>query len=227
MDLVLGQFFVPSLLNSTACRDLFRLLGESATELVPVRYGKTEPLRKPFSVPSMAEDWDDAIFWRGTRPGSSGRFWPRNRFHPHDIVYLEVKGAKWCDALVAVQSHWATHFSTYFGYVHAVDDEHVKLSEYRTRIMPLGQGLTWQDMQPRLPCVAWSMWFGDEFAAKVGRNKLLSAPVFQVKESEAGISLQLTESIDILKDYPSYRAHRDALVRHLGAEVVAPLAEPA
>jgi len=225
MDLVLGQFFSPSLLSEKACGDFFRLLCEAEPKFVPVTYGKTEPLRKSFSVASIAQDWDDAIFWRGTRPASLGTFLPCNRFHPHDIIYFESRGAALIGAMQALQSRWATRFSTYFGYIHGVDDAHVKLPEYRARIMPFGQGLTWQEMQPRLPCVAWWMWFGPEYVDIVGRDKLFSAPVFQVKESAAGISLQLTESITILKDYPAYRAHRDALVSHLGPATVAPVAE--
>jgi hypothetical protein len=68
------------------------------------------------------------------------------------------------------------------------------------------------------------MLFGPAYVQQIGRDKLLSAPCFSVTESAAGIGMQVTRSIHtLLDDYPAYRRERDALVRHLGPDVVAPV----
>ena len=224
MHATLGQFFVTPLDNEEGCRGLFDVIGSVSASLMPLRYGKTEPLRTPFSVDAIASEWNDAIFWKGKKPASAGNFWPRNRFHPaNDIVYYDAS-TKLVGVLADLQARWAERFATYFGYVHVVADAHVHLPEYEKRIMPFGQGLAWHEMEKRLPCVAWSMWFGPEYVQKIGRDKLLSAPVYRVVESAAGIHMQITESAQLLiDDYPAYRIHRDALVAHLGPDVVAPI----
>lgn len=223
---VLGQFFVAPLLNSESCRALFDSLAAASEKLLPVRYGKTEPLRNSFSVDAIVADWDDAVFWRGKSPATLGTFWPRDYRNPHDIIYLDVAGGRWSEILATLQEIWATQFPTYFGYVHAVSRAHVALPEYASRIMPLGQGLAWRDIEKRLPCVAWSMWFGPEYVQRIGRNKLLNAPVHRVSESESGICLRMSESAQLLiDDYEVYRKLRDVLVRYLGPDVVAPVDE--
>lgn len=224
MRVVLGQLFTTSLDNDECCRCLFDAIRSADKSLVPSKYGKTEPLRTPFSIDAIANDWGRAIFWKGNKPASLGRFWPRGPFSPHDTVYFDVTGEKWSSVLVGLQELLAERLTTYFGYVHIVDKAHAYLPEYEKRIMPIGQGLPWRAMEKRLPCVAWSMWFGPEYVQKIGREKLLSSPVYRVAESAAGIHMQITESAQLLiDDYPAYRVHRDALVAHLGPDVVAPI----
>jgi hypothetical protein len=224
MHTALGQFFTAPMGNDVSCRALFDIINGVSPSLMPLKYGKTEPLRQVFIVDAIADEWNDAIFWKGKKPESLGSYSPHDRFHPHDIVRYAVTGGKWTTILADLQARWAERFATYFGYVHVVADAHVYLPEYGKRIMPFGQGLAWHEMEKRLPCVAWSMWFGPEYVQKIGRDKLLSAPVYRVVESAAGIHLQITESAQLLiDDYPAYRVHRDALVAHLGPDVVAPI----
>jgi len=224
MHTVLGQFFETPLDNESSCRALFGTINRVSESLMPLRYGKTEPLRKLFSVDAIVGDWNDATFWKRKKPSCEGNYWPRNHFQPHDIIYYDVSGRRWADALIELQARWAETFPTYFGYVHLVADAHLHLPEYGKRIMPFGQGLAWRDMEKRLPCVAWSMLFGPAYVQQIGRDKLLSAPVYRVIEGKAGICLQLTESVEILvNDFSAYRHERDALIGHLGPEVVAPI----
>lgn len=224
MRAVLGQFFTEPLDNKEGCHALFDAIGSVSEVLMPLQYGKAEPLRNPFSVDAIASEWGRAIFWKGKKPASLGRFWPRGPFSPHDTVYLDVTDGKWGNVLVDLQELLVERLSTYFGYVHIVDKAHAHLPEYEKRIMPIGQGLPWRVMERRLPCVAWSMWFGPEYVQKIGRDKLLSAPVYRVTESASCIHMQITESAQLLiDDYPAYRAYRNALVAHLGPDVVAPI----
>jgi len=224
MHTALGQFFTASMDNEVNCRGLFDTINGVSPSLMPLKYGKTEPLRQAFTVDAIVGDWNDAIFWKGKKPASEGHYWPRDRFSSYDVVYYDVSNKSWHDALVELQSRWAKRFATYFGYVHVVADAHVHLPEYGKRIMPYGQGLAWHAMEKRLPCIAWSMWFGPEYVQKIGREKLLSAPVYRVTESIAGIHMQVTESAQLLiDDYAAYRPLRDAVLEHLGPDVVAPI----
>ncbi|MBC7782557.1 MAG: hypothetical protein H7144_01855 [Burkholderiales bacterium] len=71
-----------------------------------------------------------------------------------------------------------------------------------------------------LPTLAWRTYFGPMYIRHFGKERLLSAPAYAVREVHPDvISIQLTESINAIDtDWDRFHATRQAVIAHLGAE---------
>ena len=82
--------------------------------------------------------------------------------------------------------------------------------------MPFGRGLNLHDLKRGLPSLPWACVLGSEYVELLGRERILSTPLYSVAEIPGGLWLQLSERIDDgERDYESYSALRRSAIHQL------------
>jgi hypothetical protein len=225
----LGLLTRASMSSADRGRRFFEILQLAAPDLAPRKYGSAEPFEHAFDAGRMEKAlalWNGPrFFWKTMARGGDGAFLEGTSRNSLDVLTLSVErddlaAADWLDVLKLL----STEFQAEFAYVHATfDDEIQERERYKTRVMPLCQGLSAPEFERKLPGLAWAMYFGEGFAERIGIERLLAAPAYAVRRlGERGVFLQVTASLrTFTSDYQTFREASDRLIEYLGEGIVA------
>lgn len=194
-------------------------------ELVPQKYGLTEPLRGRFAVDRVeqvvAEAWDSPFLWGRTGPKTRGIvfMYAPSRHSTVGIHYKERTGVP-VDRVCRYVSAEARRLSTDWAYVYAYHGLEGERPDYQEVVHSLRTGCGAPQLKKCFLDLPWANVFGPAYVEFLGREKLLSAPCFQAAELGDGyVYLQLTESVpEDGAAYHACRAIKDSVKRHLGSD---------
>jgi hypothetical protein len=103
-----------------------------------------------------------------------------------------------------------------YGSIHQIADSIKKATRFEPRYN--AEVVEAIDLRKCLPGVYWANFFGPEYVEMFGREKMLSAPCWSVKELDDGGFLLLTSSSPLDPANPESRQAQQRLRRHLGEE---------
>jgi len=201
---------------------LLDLLIQTAPDLSPEFYGNFEPVRTPFR--SIGEvSWKPPFLWKRTAGvRADGAVWFANPDN-HSATYLRITGRRQpTDQVVAFVQASAVALSLDFAYVHLMTEKETKAPRISYDMWyPIDIGVTSSDLRKGIPNVCWAMVLGPPYVRMIGRERLLSAPCFAVRElSDEHLYLQLTAKVeDVQEDFEEFDELRQKLKAHLGESV--------
>lgn len=220
--LVAGLLTPLSLAEISSGAQLLDLLIRTAPDLTPEFCGNFEPVRTPFR--SIEEvPWKSPFLWkRTTGVRADGAVWFANPDN-HSATYLRVAGPRQpTDQVVAFVQASAVALSLDFAYVHLMTEKETKAPRISYDMWyPIDIGVTSTDLRKGVPNVCWAMVLGPPYVRMIGREKLLSAPCFAVRElSDEHLYLQLTARVeDVHEDFEGFDELRHKLKAYLGESV--------
>ena len=215
--------------------ELYRIL--EAHELFrPVRWGPSEPVRRPFTpeaLPEMETLWDrrhGLMFKRAKKP----KYWMDSMWTTHNL-YRPASGI-WggiearffkkqenIDAFLAFARDIFAWGEMLHGYACHREDYKAK-NEYKI-IEDWGGGVRMQregawatNLYECLPGVYWANFFSKLFVDWFGRERMRTAPCYRQEELPHGGILILTAPSPLDYDKPEVKELERALVAHLGPE---------
>jgi len=212
-------------------RQFLTVLQSIAPDLMPQKYGDTEPIRRQFcfsKIDDALQLWKDVFLWRRKKPKLLGRYWAGTNHGIHDVVYISIESCQLdIQLLINVLFEESRAFNATIGYIHKTyNEEKNDLEFYKKSVMPFNQGLTTYDLRKGLPGICWAMFFGEPYITLFGRELLLTSPAFKTKELSNGIYLQLTDNIDVSeKEYVEFNSIRNEVIRHLNNSAFAYLGD--
>jgi hypothetical protein len=222
--LVIGVLTPLSLDDAASGARFLELLIQTAPDLSPEYFGNVEPVRTPFqSIEESVASWKPPFLWkRRTGVRTDGAVWFGNPGN-HSATYVTVTGrCQPTDQAVALVQAATAPFSVDFAYVHLVTEAETTAPQVPYDMWyPIDIGVTSHDLRKGIPSICWAMVFGPPYVRLIGREKLLSAPCFSVKElSNEHLYLQVTAQVeDLRRDFGGFEALRQRLKRHLGEEL--------
>jgi hypothetical protein len=216
------SLFTPDpLRDRSAIQVVARLLADLPEGLRPERFGPLEP-RKPFDPDLFVETWDGQMFWKAKHVFGSC-YW-RLSSEPFSRLGFRVGGVE-RERVVALTSFvegCIRAVGASFGLIHSVTPFDVERGRRSGTYHPGGNDLVipTQTFERFLPDVYWLTVFGPPYIDFLGRERLLAAPVADVRELSADvIALQLTEDLAAaLEDPDGFEHVREQVKRHLGEE---------
>jgi hypothetical protein len=128
-----------------------------------------------------------------------------------DLVDLEGKHAAAC--MQVVFESLVGRLPVHYGNAHTQEEFSAKnVIEDETSVQAIGRLLS-----KSLPGLYWLNYFGPIYVDLIGRQRLLSAPAYEVKPVGNGILLALDASPDNWQS-AAYRAREQATIAHLGKQ---------
>lgn len=225
--LVVGLLTPLSLVDSTYGKHFLELLVQTAPDLSPELYGNFEPLKTPFrSAAESAPSWKPPFLWkRTTGQRAQGAVWFGNP-GSHSAIYLTATGRRQpADQAIAFVQAAAMEFSIHFGYLHLLTEQETEAPQTTYDMWyPIDIGITSNDLKKGIPNVCWAMILGPPYVRLIGRDRLLSASCFCVKElSREHVYLQVTAKIEDLREgFEDFEEVRRRLKAELGEELFLP-----
>ena len=222
---VLGFLTTQNMESKEAGKKLFEIIYKKASSFMPQKYDNGEPIERRFNYSQLDEVlsiWENGFLWKRSSPMASGSFWLGSTHGLHNAVYLSIEGLKFnTKELMLLLTEGSKLFNSTIGYIHRIyEEELLDLEFYKNQVMPFSQGVTTHDLKKGLPGICWMMYFGEPYITLIGREKLLSSPVYRSEDLKPGIVLQLTESINTPEeDYEAFKSIREKVILHLGYEL--------
>lgn len=221
--MVLGLLMPHSMSDSESGAQILQLLVRTAPDLSPEFYGNFEPVRKPFrTVEEAIALWQPPFLWkRKTGVRVDGAIWFGNPGN-HSALYMTVTGRHQAtDQAVTLVRADTAPLTVDFAYVHLLTELETKPPKASYDMWyPIDIGVTSHDLRKGIPNLCWAMVFGPPYVRMIGREKLMSAPCFTVKElSGERFYLQITPNLeDVREDFNGFEVSRQRLKAHLGEE---------
>lgn len=232
------EFLSAQTLNTEEdCKKIFNIINDIAPCFLPVKYDRYEPFKKTFNMDDLTEvltDWAtwDLFFWKGKKPVSQGSYISgvNSNYHIHDSFSMDSNlNDKVVSNFLELLFRFTQDFELTFAYIATPYPRDFDIREYYGHsIMPYTQGLSGHHLKKGLPDgLAWGMFFGKEYVELFGKDKLLTAPVFETRAHSDGVYVQLTENItDPLENYESYMELKKAFMDHVGADAFLSIDNP-
>jgi hypothetical protein len=221
-----------SMSSKAHAEQLLRLFERLGGGFSVARCGKTEPLHACDFAGAVAE-WENSrgsgFHWKTSRHNGEGAYFEGVSRQSRDTVCLSFEREGFDPAaLLPVLTTSAEVFKADFAYVHNSFDEEIQERQYYgAHVMPFEQGLMAPALARGLPGIAWAMYFANDYLGAANREKLLRAPVHDLRVLESGLLLQVSERLATYeRDYAAYRAAREPLAAFLNAEMSALMPRP-
>lgn len=206
------------------CHEVFRGFDRFAPNLTPKRMSveglKAIELDSDSYLEQAYDFWGHAseiggIQWQGERNGIEGAV-GLNDSPLHSWMSMATS-LSFVDAseLQNIFLEWCRITTPDYAYLHAFSDAELKRGAYE-ELMPVRRGVLTPDVEEMDPFYAWMTLLGEPYVALLGRDTILSSPVFQVTEFAAGyFLLQLTDKMEALESsYDEICETREALKDH-------------
>jgi len=223
-DLSYGRFF-------------FKILQEVYPDLMPRKYGDTEPLKNVFDgdvEKMMSTCWQPKsvsphrfhqFIWKPQLKGTLA-FWDFSSLHGqqklHSSLLLSGNPKKFRIADIKLfYREWIKHDPADIGHIHILaEPEFNHYKRYHNEMLwALNIGYTTLELKKYIPNLAWGMFFGRPYVEMMGLQKLLSAPAFLVEQWHDGVYIQVTENIeDTFKNYEEFDGLRTQIKKYLGRQ---------
>ena len=226
--------FTTSLLLSIDIADVsfgryfFKVLQEVYPDLMPRRYGNTEPLKNTFDgdIEKMLSDcWQDQFIWK-PKVKSAEAFWSfsclfrEQRLHSDLHISGNPKKIK-VDDIKLLYRELAEHNPLDIGQIHIFGEPEFYLNRryYSEMVTPMDIGFVTVKLKKYIGNFAWGMFFGRPYVEMMGLQKLLNAPAFLVEQWHDGVYIQVTENIeDTFKNYEEFDGLRTQIKEYLGRQ---------
>lgn len=222
---------------------LWRGRGEALAHLLysyeifrPVRWGPSEPVRRPFTpevFPQIAQLWDKhhgLMFKRPQKPKFGiDSWWFTNLPHaPAAQLWGSVeerffKKEENIQAFLALTKDLFAWGNMLYGYAcHRADYEakngYQAVEDWGGGVKMLAEGAWATNLYECLPGIYWANFFGKLFVDWFGRERMLSAPCYHCEELSGGGILLLTAPSPLDYDKPEVKELERALRKHLGED---------
>jgi hypothetical protein len=211
MTQVFFEILSPLPLNRRVdARKLFAVWAEAAPDTLPDRIGNHEPLRQEFStinLESALSIWEHHVLLkRVAKPKLTSsifmQYGPHRKHSAWSITVYDKKdiNMRSVENLISASS---VEFSADFGFIHEPNDFDIDvgLATGSIALLDIKRStktlfLTTHMLKKYLPDVYWITVFGKPYVELFSRDRLLSAPAFQVRELDNGsILMKLFEDI--------------------------------
>jgi hypothetical protein len=207
--------------------------------LVPERYGFNEPLENEFDIveleEAVAKCWANplsikSIVWHNRKTGWEGdigfRYSPMRSYGPVAMWHRLGNKEREFGYLSSYLQNVSLHLDCLFSFVHLLAEPEIPrweqdaarvVSCLSTKKQFYSLGITPMLLRHWLPDLFWGNVFGKPYVEMFGRERLLSAPAYLVKEIAPNmIYLQLSESItDMHTKFSQVDATRSKVKEHL------------
>lgn len=216
----IGALVTDSIASRESGRYILRALLDVAPQYAPERYNNYEPLKHTFdpgNLEAALDLWDELI-WRSKKYKLLGMVgFGVKRVHDSVSFSMSLNAFSLAQTLGFFEV-LDSRFDIALGYIHVRVSSDIEDKEhYKRHIMPF-QSLTTHDLREGLPGHSWAMWFGEPYRELFG-DRLLTVPVFSVRQIGGGVYVQLTESVtDPDKQRDKYLAAQAATQQHLDSD---------
>lgn len=217
-------------------RRLFGIWAKCAPYSLPDRSGLYEPLRKRFSLSSLEDaigTWEMSFLMkRVASPKLEAQIFMQYGPHRrHSSWSITLRTLKDFDR-VAFCNLFKTAGSTFladFGLIHTTTASDLVRGSHTGSVSFLDTArkrsnlfVTTHMLRKSLPDIYWTTLFGLPYVDLFSRERLLSAPAYQVRELESGaVVVQLTaELADATRDETAFEQIRERVRRHLGSNAI-------
>jgi hypothetical protein len=220
------------------CRDQLTSLSEGQQLLValeklgpffrPERFGRWEPVRKPYDREGALKQWSWCMLFEKRKPRLSTSIFGLLGPTPN-LSSVSTRGS-FTEVMLPLLANacleLAKPFDCVFGYVHSLTSLDFSRGRQSQTIMisaqHVGLLIGAQQLERFLPDVYWGTLFGSAYIDLFGRERLLSAPCFKAEEvSPQLIYLQMTEKLsDCLKKPDEVDAVRARVRAHLDCNAI-------
>lgn len=219
------------LLSREDGEDVLNLLC-SFPSLMPEKWNTYEPIRTAFDPAdygSVLDTWGDVFLWKRRRPKTEGFVWSawsvRDKTGSMRVTVDAAKADVYSLRLLLEQS--ATRFRPHFAYIHMLTERDIPIGRLTGTVGCLDPqrqryhlGVTGWELERNIPDLYWVTVFGAPYVKLFGKERVLSAPAYAVREIGGGcVYLQLSESIfDLETDYEIVNGVRQAVKKHLDCD---------
>jgi hypothetical protein len=223
-DLSYGRFF-------------FKTLSEIYPELMPRRFGDTEPLKNVFDgdvekmlsicwqPKSASPHRSHQFIWRPKMKGTLA-FWTFSTLFGdqklHSDLHLSGRPKEFrINNIKMLYRKLIEYKSADIGYIHnpAESEFNKNKNYYNEMVYPLDIGFVTVELKKYIPNIAWGMFFGKPYIEMMGLEKLLNAPAFLVEKWHDGVYIQVTENIeDTFLNYEEFDRKRTLVKEYLGLQ---------
>jgi hypothetical protein len=222
-----------SLTNKEDGAFLLSLWSKWLPNLMPEKYGNWEPIDRPFESgkPEIALDaWNSPFLAVRSKPLMEASVWMRSlKQSLHSMLDLSfAAGAVTQEDLLNFLSAASVRFAADFGCLHLLTPREIDrgraskvahaLDRKKTRFF---FEITSKDLQQRIPDLFWTTVFGTPYVELLGKERLLSAPVFEAQAlSNGAVILQSTPQLsDVRQNQESFDRVRSEVKAHLGTDL--------
>jgi len=232
-DPVCLYIFTPQLLNTEAdCERVFGLWKAHLPDCLPDKFDFVEPVRMPFNK----DNWGYLL--KGWKVGTA--FMAKRKNPKISISINSEKGKR------PIHSYWAIKFQSgevsiesllnflrhasedleaHFSCLALMAPAEVAFARINGTISNLdrarakfGLFLYSRKLQQLIPDIYWLTVFGAPYVKMFGRERLLSTPVFKAEAQGEQVVLQLTPSIEDVRNATAYEEVKKRVKAHLGED---------
>jgi hypothetical protein len=214
--------------DSSFGRFFFRTLQNLYPDLMPRKYGYTEPLKNVFDgdIEKMLMNcWQKGFIWK-PQPRGTLAFWDfsvlfgEQRLHSSLCLSGNPKNFRLVD-IKLLYRELIRHSPTDIGHIHILAEPELNHYKryYNEMVWALNIGFATIELKKYIPNLAWGMFFGKPYVEMIGLEKLLIAPAFLVEQWNDGVYIQVTENIeDTFRNYEEFNKKRMQIKEYLGRE---------
>lgn len=228
----MSKHFSTSLLFSNNVTDLsfgryfFKLLQELYPELMPKKYGNTEPLKNSFDddiEKMLSICWQNQFIWK-PKIKDTLAFWSFSSLFGkqrlHSSLFLSGNPDKFrLTDIKLFYRELVSHNPADIGHIHILAEPEFNHNKryYNEMVWALNIGFTTLELKKFLPNLAWGMFFGKPYIEMIGLEKLLKTPAYLVEQWHGGIYIQVTKDInDTYQEYDEFDRMRTRIKEYLG-----------
>jgi len=222
-DLSYGRFF-------------FKILQEVYPDLMPRKYGDTEPLKNVFDgdvekmlstcwqPKSVSPHRSHQFIWK-PQIRSTESFWTFSSFHGQQKLHskLAIYGKPNKFRLADIKLLYCElmkHDPADIGHIHILAEPELNHNgRYGEMLSDLDIGFNTIPLKRYIGNLAWGMFFGRPYVEMIGLEKLLETPTFLVEQWNDGVYIQVTENIeDTFQKYEKFDRLRTQIKEYLGIQ---------
>lgn len=214
-------------------RLFFNILQEVYPDLMPRKYGATEPLKNLFDgdvekmlstcwqPKSASPHRSHQFIWKPQLNGTLA-FWEFSSFlgqqRLHSSLLLSGNPNKFrIDRIKALYCELIKHNPADIGHIHILAEPELIHSHSKEMTWCLNTGFVTVELKRYIGNLAWGAFFGKPYIELIGLEKLLKAPAFLIETWQDGVYVQITENIeDTFQKYDEFDALRKSIKKYLG-----------
>jgi hypothetical protein len=208
---------------------LFAVWAKDAPDTLPDRIGSHEPLRQEFSIASLEDalrNWEHHVLLkRVAKPKlTSSVFMQHGPHRRHSTWSIAMSDRKHIDmqSIEDLISTSSVEFSADFGFIHEPNglDTDLGLATGSIAFLDVKRStkslfLTTHMLKKYLPDIYWITVFGKPYVELFSRERLLSAPVFRVRELNNGSILMKLFNDSSFCEPEAYENRKQSVKKHL------------
>lgn len=209
-------------------RGFFEILQENYPEMMPRKYGNTEPLKNVFDgdlEKMLSTCWQHQFIWKSKVRGVEA-LWGfsclmgEQKLHSELLLYGDFGKFK-MDNIKLLHHRLMLHHNVDIGHIHILGEPELKRYKnyYNEVVSALNVGFSTVVLKRYIGNLAWGMYFGKPYIELIGLEKLLKAPAFLVEQFNDVVYLQITEHIeDVICNYDEFDRLRTQIKKYLGRQ---------